>query len=249
VPDARWQAIQAQTAQWRSAYPASSLAVYTTAQAHINRGFFHRGNRMAIDVLPEKWPLFHGELKKASDILLAPESKVPRDAVWYAAALRLAQYQGVELDAYARVVDEASTKWPNFHEIYFVAEGRMQPRWGGSNEAFDWLANLAAEKTKATDGMAMYARMYWIIAGNENVYTVFDSTLADWKKMKAGFDDLVKRYPHPRNYNAYARFACIARDAAATKYAFEKIGDQLIPAFWQNRQWLNRCRSLARDGQ
>lgn len=248
-PEAQWKLAEDKAAQWQRAYPSSSLAVFAATHAHIGHGFFHRGNRMAVDVLPEKWPLFHAELKKASDALLAPDTKVPRDAVWYTAMLQLAQYQSVDLQAYARFVDEATTKWPNFYELYFVAAGRMQPRWGGSTEAFEWLANMAAEKTRATDGMALYARVYWGIAQSEGMHNLFDATRVDWKKMKAGFDDIVKRYPESWNYNHYAWFACLARDAAATKSAFDKVGGELNAELWQNRQWLNRCRTLARDGE
>jgi hypothetical protein len=81
------------------------------------------------------------------------------------------------------------------------------------------------------------------------MHRLFELTPADWKKMKAGFDDIVKRYPDDWNYNHYAWFACVARDAATTKQAFEKVGDRLDTSLWSNRQWLNRCRSLARDGE
>lgn len=249
VDEAYWVQAENRADRWRRAYPTSSLAALAGVYAHIGHAFFHRGNRMAIDVLPDKWPLFHAELKKASDLLLAPDSRLSRDEVWHVAMLEVAQYQGVDLQAFSRFVDEASTRWPNFYSIYSVASQRLQQRWGGSREAQDWLANMAVEKTKATDGMAMYARVYWYIAYGEGLHNLYEVTNADWKKLKAGFDDMVKRYPSGRNYSAYAFFACLAGDAAATKAAFVKTGDYLEPGLWENRQWLNRCRALARDGE
>lgn len=247
--DAHWKLEEEKAARWRRAFPASSLAVYASSNAHIGHAFFFRGTKAAIDVEEKNWPLFRAELKKASDLLIAPEGKFPKDAIWYMAMLELANYQSVGLQNYARLVDEASTKWPAFYDIYFIAVGALQPRWGGSVEAFDWLANMAAEKTRSTDGMALYARVYWSIAQTEGMADLFTKTHADWKKMKVGFDDIVKRFPDAWNYNHYAWFACLARDQTATRLAFEKIGDNLEPFLWSNTALLNRCRNFAKHGE
>ena len=243
-----WTTVTQKAAAWLKEHPNSSLAAYAGVHAHIGLAFFHRGNRMAVDVPADKWPLYEAELRKASEYL-APGNTVSRDAVWHTAVLTLAKYQGVDLQTYIRVLDQATTKWPHFHDLYYVATERLQPRWGGSAEAFDWLAELATEKTRATEGTALYARVYWVVARGEGMSRLFEATQADWKKMKAGFDDIVSRYPDAWNYNHYAWFACSARDAAATRQAFEKVGDELDASLWSNRQRLNRCRELARGGE
>ena len=78
----------------------------------------------------------------------------------------------------------------------------------------------------------MYALLYANYADIEYDQP-FDSLEIPWPKMKAGFEDLIARYPTPWNLNSFARFACQAKD----KEAFLKILPKLAPVTVRPMAW------------
>jgi len=245
--EAHWIAMEEKTARWQQAYPASSIAAFARSEAFIGHAFFFRGERLAREVDPSKWKSFHAYIGRANETLA--QGKLRRDPAWYCAMLKVAQFSGMDTEQFVRLVGEASDKYPYFYDIYFFAANRLQPKWGGSPEAFEWLASLAVNKTRKVEGMSLYARLYWSIGQGDFSDDLFTATLADWKKMRAGFDDIVKRYPSEWNLNNYAWFACLARDQATLKRVFERIGSDIDRSLWQAPERLNRCRNFARDGE
>ena len=90
----------------------------------------------------------------------------------------------------------------------------------------------AVKRTQATDGVTMYARLYWIYAAIEHDRSFRDLGIP-WAKMKAGFEDLVARYPSAWNINNYASFACRAND----KQAFLRLLPKLTPTSLRLDAW------------
>jgi hypothetical protein len=108
----------------------------------------------------------------------------------------------------------------------------LTPRWGGGIDEYREFVEDAVRRTRATDGAAMYAGLYQAYAGVE-----FDKPFRElgipWAKMKAGFEDLMARYPSPWNVNHYASFACRAND----KEAFLKLLPKLSSPNIRQRAW------------
>ena len=63
----------------------------------------------------------------------------------------------------------------------------------------------------------------------------FGSLGIPWSKMKAGFEDLIARYPTPWNINGYASLACQAND----KGAFIKLLPKLTPEDIRDEAWVS----------
>ena len=243
---AHWLAMEDKTARWQQAYPKSSVAAFARSEVFTRHAFFYRGSAYAKDVDPAMWKPFKEYIDRAFNALALPNSKIVRDQAWYCAMIKVAQFQDMDDNQYAGLVDEASNKYPSYYEVYFYAANKLAPKWGGSPEAFDWLANLAVSKTRKTEGMALYARLYWSIAQGEFNDDLFSRTLADWKKMKLGFDDIVKTYPSGWNLNNYAWFACMARDRTTLERVFKQIGEDIDTSLWTRPERLNRCRNFAK---
>lgn len=243
--EAFYIALNDKALKWRKQFPMSSLPAYLQSDVFIAHGFYHRGTQLARDTNEARMGKFVEYIAKAQAVLMTPG--IERDAAWYCAVFRLAQFSGVDPKTLKSLVNEATDRFPNSYAIYFFASKPMIPKWGGSLEAFEWLANLAASKTRKTDGNALYARVYWNIAalGFDNI---FADTHADWKKMRAGFEDMIKRYPSEWNLNHYARFACMAKDAPTFKKLFLRLGGQLNSLVWQQPEQLARCKRMANDG-
>ena len=246
---AHWLAMEEKAARWQLSYPKSSLAAFARSEALTKHAFVFRGNTYSRDVDPAMWEPFNDYIDRAFNALASPENHIVRDQAWYCAMIKVAQFQDINLTRYAELVDEASNKYPSYYEIYFYAANKLAPRWGGSPEAFEWLANLAVSKTRKTEGMALYARLYWSIAQGEFNEDLFTRTLTDWKKMKSGFDDIVKQYPSEWNLNNYAWFACMARDQPTLERVFKQIGTNIDTTLWTRPERLNRCRTFAKGAE
>lgn len=244
--EAHWVAMEKKAERWQQMYPKSSVAAFARNEAFIGHAYFFRGSRYARDVDQAMWKPFKAYIDRAFNALASQENQIVRDQAWYCAMIRVAQYQDIDASQFAQLVDEASSKYPSYYEIYFFAANKLAPKWGGSFEAFDWLANLAVSKTRKTEGMALYTRLYWSIAQGDFQDDLFTRTNADWKKMKLGFDDIVKSYPDEWNLNNYAWFACMARDRPTLERVFKQIGEDINTTLWNGPERLNRCRNFAK---
>jgi len=74
---------------------------------------------------------------------------------------------------------------------------------GGSVEKLESFANYAVQKTRSEDGNIAYARIYMHVYGDYN--DIFKDTKVSWRKLKIGFDEMVKKYPDNWNFNYYAK--------------------------------------------
>lgn len=244
--EAHWVAMEKKTERWQQIYPKSSVAAFARSDVFQDHAFFFRGRRFARDVDPAMWKPFRTYIDRAFDALASPENQITRDQAWYCAMIKNAQFRDIDPNQFAELIVEASNKYPSYYEIYFFAANKLAPKWGGSTEAFEWLANLAVSKTRKTEGMALYTRLYWSIAQSDFNDDLFTKTRADWKKMKPGFDDIVKQYPSEWNLNNYAWFACLARDRPTLELVFKQIGDNIDTTLWTRPERLNRCRNFAK---
>jgi hypothetical protein len=78
----------------------------------------------------------------------------------------------------------------------------------------------------------MYARLYWTVSQREYQNAIFVQSLATWKDMRDGFEDLLLRYPDAWNMNNYGYFACVAKDKEKLKELLSKIGTTIFAEAW-----------------
>jgi hypothetical protein len=225
---------------WRAQHPASTLAAHLLALHHIDVAFAHRGTGLSSQVTEEGWRQFHSEI--ASGMKLLTDTALPRDPVWYWAALRVSSYGRISTPDYLALLEEGTRRYPNAYDIYFASIPRLQPKWGGSTELYAYVADLAVRNTKEQDGTSAYARVYWSVAetlGFDN----FEEAEVDWPKMRDSFRDLVARRPALWNINAFARFACLSGDAG-TVTELVKAHGKSITFLGLPPQRAARCRNL-----
>jgi hypothetical protein len=67
--------------------------------------------------------------------------------------------------------------------------------------------------------------------------------------MKTGFEDWLKRYPHPDNRNVYAYFACMANDRPTLQEQMTLIGDKFDRNFWGDtpERTFDSCKAMAQQ--
>ena len=75
---------------------------------------------------------------------------------------------------------------------------------------------------------------------------MFDNGQADWSRMKAGFERMIKDYPDPWNINNYAKFACLAEDWKTVSFLNKQIEQKpLLDAWSRSQKYYDYCIAFA----
>ena len=238
-----WEMLDDMVNKWIKASPQFPAAHLARAQLLITHAWALRGNNWAKDVPKDAWEPFHRYVEQAENYLLEHKNVAGKDPNWYAMMFSVAAAQQWERNRYEQLLEEALAKAPTFYQNYFNALAYLLPKWGGNAAEIELFADHAVELTRATEGNAMYARIYWFAAQSQ--YTdanLLSDSKVSWEKMKAGLEDVMKKYPDRWNLNNYAKFSCEARDHAKTKELMKKIGDDPMMMAWRSEAIFEECQ-------
>ncbi|MES2925890.1 MAG: hypothetical protein V4843_03695 [Pseudomonadota bacterium] len=246
VNDAFWTEHQERAQAWLRQNPQSALAAMTLATAYSKQAWAYRGGGYANTVRNEDMKKFQELNHQSLRALFASAENGRKDPNWWSELLTYALYAQVSRQDYAKLIQDAIAAFPKNHDIYFTISQSLLPQWGGSYKAIAELATQAVENTKAEQGQAFYARIYWNAYDglNHEGAAVFTRPEVDWPRIRAGFEDLVKRYPDNYNLNSYARLACVAaQDKKTTADVLQRIGQNVVPDAWDGRNEYARCKN------
>jgi hypothetical protein len=220
--------LEKQADAWMKAYPQSPAACIYRASLYEDRAWSFRGHTYAQDVPPNKWEYFFKYLELGEETLQKCKSYASIDPEWHVRMFELAKLDQVDTHTLQKMFIEGVNQEPYYSPLYEVALWSLQPKWSGSYEAIEKMANYAAEVTKDKDGYSMYARIYINGMQSNEINHPFRDAKASWPVMKQGFEDLIARYPDYWNMNMYAKFACIAGDKATTRRLIDNINSQIV---------------------
>lgn len=243
--DAYYKPIEDKARSWMAKSPQSVAAALTLSGAYYSHGWAYRGTGLANSVSEENFARFASYTKLAQEPLLTREDLGKTDPNWHIQMLAVGQDNGWSSEQYFAFAQAALDAFPDNYDVYFAVAGRLLPQWGGSLEQLSAFAEYAAERTKATEGRSMYARIYWAYYPSLGGAEMLRRGELDWPKLREGFEDVVKRYPDPWNLNIFARTACDASDKGTAKRMLDLIGDGVEPKAWTNHGAYLRCKNLA----
>lgn len=233
-----WQQMDDRLEAWRDAYPASATARLARAQAHVARAWNYRGTCYAQCVDEAAWAPFREHIELARQALEEDKAIAATDPHWYHLMADVATAQQWDSERFSAFEAEALDHATGDYDTYFSLGQRHQPKWGGDAAGFEDYANRVVERTRATDGEGMYARLYWAMLGPETAgpYAI------DWTRMQRGIDDVLERYPDPWNLNHFAAIAC---RNGHLEIAAPLIGrlDPVIPDAWASREEYQACKA------
>ena len=109
------------------------------------------------------------------------------------------------------------------------------------------LARYAVEKTQATDGRGMYARIYWFAFQMMYGPAAFQLPTMDWETMKVGMEDVLAQHPDAWNTNNFALFACMRGDRKTALSLLRRVGTQPYLAAWDNLESFTACSDWASE--
>jgi hypothetical protein len=126
--------------------------------------------------------------------------------------LWVATGQNWPLNEQMQLFRDGAAQAPLFDGLYEAMLIRLSPQWGGSEAAVREFIAAAVKNTNAREGQSMYAELYREYARRQYNRHPFKDLGIPWPLMKAGFQDLVRRYPSAWNVNTFASYACQAGD-------------------------------------
>jgi hypothetical protein len=237
--------LEEKTKEWIAKYPDSSTGYIAHSMVLVRRAWAHRGNDYASNVSEAEWAWFRKYIAAARANLQEHKKIAAGDPKWYEEMLLIARAENWNQAEFHQLLNEAVDREPVFYQTYFSALQYLLPKWHGSLEEIEDFAQYAVGKTKHLEGQGMYARIYWYASQTEFENDIFNKSLADWQQMKAGFEDVIGRYPDAWNLNNYARFACMARDKPKTAELLERIGTSAVIEAWPTQSVKDQCANWA----
>lgn len=236
--------LESKTKAWSEAYPASPSAHIAHSMVLLEHGWYFRGTGYASSVPPEAWEPFRRYVKLARENLERHKAIAAVDPGWYEAMLTVARAEGWNRREFDALLNEALDREPYSYHTYFAAVEYLLPHWQGSAEEVEQFAQQAVARTRAQEGESLYARIYWAASQGFGNDLLFRSSTV-WPRMKAGFEDVIARYPDVWNVNNYARFSCLAGDKQKARQLLTKIQAAPVVEAWQPVSLFVRCQRWA----
>lgn len=224
---------------WLRATPSESAPYISRAAVLEAYAWCIRGSGYAYSVGPEAHEIFKAKVAEASSILTAHRAIASTDPHYYAVMERIYIDQGAERPEFMWLLDEATSREPEYHYIYFEAYRYFQPQWYGSDEEVDEIARYAAAHSKRAEGLGVYARFYWHAL---NCGCAVEGSI-DWPTMKLAMRDVMARYPSDWNAANFARIACQMNDPKEAAAWLARVNGDPGQA-WGDKGELNRCQSM-----
>ncbi len=237
------QEVLARTADWRRSIRNPVNADLVEADALENWAWSARGHGYANAVMPGQMALFNFRVEMAAADLADIAIPAQTNPLWYQWSLNN-RLDDSETAIQMRSRFEAGrAKFPRYWPMYQAMLRALMPRWGGSYGQVDgFILAMSVDKGSRFDA-ARYARLYTMYSDLEGPdFDPFTAVPADWSTMKAGYDELIARYPHSEYLlNRYDNFACRARDRNVYRRLRTMIGRRVLPSVWTKSYTLAKC--------
>lgn len=209
-PAAVWAQRRALLDEWRRKSPRSLTAEVASIALHMAYAWNVRARGWNnADEERQVMEAFANEANTAYQALENASPAARADPGAYYIRLHIGLALGWPKSAYTAVYKEATAKYPLYLPLYFAASNYYDERWYGSAEEHREFLDDAVAATRARLGESLYARVHWSMQTDEGLFL---RKVADWDRMRAGFERIVADYPDNWNFNNYMRFACIAKD-------------------------------------
>ncbi|KQV85088.1 hypothetical protein ASD15_08175 [Massilia sp. Root351] len=239
-----WDAYPRQLQEWRTQYPDSLAQALAETMYWSAYAWKARGGGYAHRVPQEAWQLFHERMAMASARLEESKALSNSCPLWHSLRIANLMETGAPRAVIEAAYKQAVAAFPFDLQIHAQMARVYSPRWGGSAREFDAFARRAAAITRSAEGQGMYARLYWGEDCNCDSAPPFasDGTGPEWKVMKAGFEDLLKRYPNSTwNANKFASFACRANDKETYLKLRTALQGAVYEALWPASYSMDVC--------
>lgn len=157
---------------------------------------------------------------------------------------------GAGLDQIEPLLDQVIAVQPGYATPFFdVADALIREDNDNTNAWVEFAARMA-DKTRATEGDSLYARIFWAMMQRNasrgkflHSPEIYRRHNLSWPRIRQGFMDLDRRYAgSQRTLNYFAYYACLAGDWPTARSLFDRLGDRWDPSVWWIKQWYESWR-------
>lgn len=217
-------------ARWRSQLPNSTYSEFAKLRLQYAMAWNERGALAGRQVSRSSYDAFQQKLADAESALLSASPELKKTPIWHYLLLAVVADEHDKRDRMQAVFESGVQQWPQYYDLYSLMVSRLWPRWGGSWKQVDAFITTWAERTSATEGDTLYARLYLSTLWEAKVDP--SDTLIRWPRLKAAIEELLKRYPDTRYANAAASLGCAYGDEAYYRLSLQRIGPRIDPQDW-----------------
>lgn len=230
--------------KWQKSNPESIAAVIAETKCWIDGAWSIRGSESSADVDPVAMKVFTERIEHAEKILKDSKAFASKNPLWYDTYLGIAIAMKLDSSFIENMFNEGVSKYPDYHGLYI----RMIQYWAPNNgRSTDWkkiddIVNQAVSMTSSKDGITNYARLYaWVGYQQKLEFDFFKNSLVSWPKMRASYEELVKRYPSDSNLNEFAVYACRAGDKDSYLKLRTQIKRRVLKYKWPSNYSIDLC--------
>ncbi len=228
-------------AKWLRHSPGAPAAVITSAALSVSKAWCIRGSGYSGSVPARAWPRFNAAIDEGFIRLTAARAAASIDPEYYAVMAKIYRSRGADQTETMTLVREATDREPYYGRIYFEAVMNFLPQWGGSMAEVDQFARYAAERTRTSDKLGYYARVYRFLDQCGCADIAKD---ADWETMKQAMRDVVERYPAPANAKYFMDLSCKRGDIDAAM-PFIRLLTPTALSDADRVTWVDGCKNSA----
>jgi len=210
---------------WKKQKPGSVAARYVEARMFYIHALRVKGDDPHTVHSSEAKAISAERLAKAAALLRKLKPHMRDSPAWYDTQIAVLVEQGSVAQA-RKVFNEAVKRFPQYHPLYLT----MSAAYKG--KAFEAFANEAVELTKQFEGRGLYARLYrHIEQWHELPIDLQQSRYPHWPQLKAGYEDLIERYPASIALaTSFASVTCRTDDSELYRTLRSKASAYLDPA-------------------
>lgn len=227
---------------WYNRRPDCPFAAATYANTLTITAHSHRGTDWAHKVSDQQWDMMKKYSDQANEVMTKTQMEFSNHWYWSLAYLGLAlqsnEVQAVHMQRFQICVN--ANRWDV--TPYRKMGQHMLPRWFGSFETLDQLAQWAAKVTESRLGMMMYAVIY----DDLKDYHDLSEMGLDWEKMKQGYKDWMTRLPHDCVATSFAASAFMMEDYDCCLDVLEGL-NHFFEACWDSPTNVHLANSLCRE--
>jgi Domain of unknown function (DUF4034) len=230
-----WQSQLKTLKHWQSENPKSVFAhfaeaIYWCAYASMLEHALNRqGQAESVRLL------FDQRMKKADQIMQSLSAEAHENPTWYSLSIRIKNSIGNNKAALKKLFVSGQKQFPDNLGIYFAMAEAFEPRWGGSESAFDQFAIEASRLSDKFDGDAMYARIYNTESAKSNLPFKLGREFPSMQRLLLSFSKLNALYPNSETIiNEYLHFVCKKGDAFNYAKLRKQLGIYVQPSVFTN---------------
>lgn len=137
-----------------------------------------------------------------------------KDPHWFVAQALLQRLMKASDEDVLLTHAEVLRSFPTYEPAHQQVFTLLRERWYPNSKLIHGFANTILDQIKGDEGQVQYARLFDTVAQESPVETLEVEELLNWKNAKAGFEQIIKRYPTEWNKQRLALYACVEHDRA-----------------------------------